>query len=219
MENVLFDNRDRFTTTWDEYTLMGIGCREALLAPMLAVVGNRRCTPYALRCVEALVPAAVSAGYTILTGGSLGVATQAVEVALDCGGVCVCLLGGGLNHPYPQSNQELFEIVTKSDGCILSMQVWEELPRPHMFRARNFLMARMAHVMLAVEAGMPSGTLAQCEEALKLKKSVFAVPGEIFSTCSLGTNHLLAHGAKAASSPGQFSEALEAERIPWSYKG
>ena len=67
---------------------------------------------------------------------------------------------------------------------------------PYMFPQRNRIIAGLSEAVCIVEAGTGSGALITAELAAEQGKTVFAVPGNITSPWSLGTNKLIADGAQ-----------------------
>jgi len=82
------------------------------------------------------------------------------------------------------------------------------------FPARNRIIAGLARATVAVEARERSGALITTDFALEDGREVLAVPGEITSALSAGTNALLRVGATPATSAADVLEALGLERRP-----
>jgi DNA processing protein len=88
--------------------------------------------------------------------------------------------------------------------------------RERRFPARNRIIAGLALATVVVEARERSGALITADFALELGREVFAVPGEITSALSAGTNDLLRQGAAPLLSPDDVLGALGVERAPHS---
>jgi DNA processing protein len=80
------------------------------------------------------------------------------------------------------------------------------------FPARNRIIAGLARAVVVVEARERSGALISADFALEQGREVFAVPGEITSALSAGTNALLGLGAVPYTSPQDVLDALGIER-------
>lgn len=76
------------------------------------------------------------------------------------------------------------------------------------FVARNRLVAGLAQAVLITEAVEKSGSLHTARFALEQGKDVLAVPGNITSTTSVGTNNLLKSGATLVTSLVDVLRAL-----------
>ena len=68
-------------------------------------------------------------------------------------------------------------------------------PAPWRFPARNRIIAGLCQATVVVEARERSGALITADFALEEGREVLAVPGEITSSLSAGTNALLRLGA------------------------
>ena len=191
-----------------------IGNADLLAAPCLAAVGARRCTPYGAETARSLAKLSASCGNVLATGGAIGVDSHATRGALEVGGACIEVLGGGLNSPYPSANAAMFQEVIDNDGVIVSECSWEDPAMPYRFRLRNRIVAALCNAMLVVECGLPSGAFAAADEALGLHREVLALPGPITSQASRGCNALIAEaGATMVYDERSFSDALYRNRL------
>jgi DNA processing protein len=84
--------------------------------------------------------------------------------------------------------------------------------RGRRFPARNRIIAGLTEAVVVVEARDRSGALITADFALDEGREVFAVPGEITSTLSAGTNALLKLGAAPLTSTADVLDALGIER-------
>jgi len=122
------------------------------------------------------------------------------------------VLGSGLDRPYPHENIELFTALSKS-GCVLSEFPMGAPPNKENFPKRNRLISGLALGVLVVEATRDSGSLITANYALEQNKEVFAVPGNITSKISLGTNDLIKKGAKLVQEVKDILEELHPHLI------
>ncbi len=174
----------------------------------LAVVGSREIDPYGEWVTRSLVRAAVGAGWIIVSGGARGVDTLAHEVALDCGGATVVVLGAGVLRPYPRENYDLFERVRNGGGALISEYLPRHAPRPAQFPERNRIIAALADTLLVTQARRRSGALITARHARQLGRPVLAVPGDIDLRLTSGTNALLASGAHVVAGPIHLATLL-----------
>lgn len=161
----------------------------------VAVVGTRRVSPYGLQAVDDLVDIVANCRIPIVTGGTIGVAAAATEVALGRHVPAVAVLGSGLDMPYPTQHDALFQRIVDEGGAVVSEQPDGYPPRPAAFRRRNRIIAALAEAVLVVEAGVPSGTFSLCDTAAHLGRELYAVPGPIYGQGSRGCNALVADGS------------------------
>lgn len=118
-------------------------------------------------------------------------------------------MGSGFRHIYPRENINLAEEIVKTGGCLVTEYGIDEKPEKMHFPARNRIISGLAQGVIVVEAKHKSGTMITVDFALEQGKTVFAVPGNIISTCSEGTNELIKQGAKAIT---QIEDILEEYR-------
>lgn len=173
-------------------TLYVIGEPSALYGKTLAIVGARKCTRYGVEAARFFAKQAVELGYAIVSGGAIGIDTEAHWAALGAGGKTIAVMGCGADVAYPKSNELLFSVILEGGGCIVSEQPWGTEPKPWMFPKRNRITAGLSQAMLVPECGMPSGTFTACEHMANICRPLLAVPGSIFADTSKGTNYLIA---------------------------
>jgi DNA processing protein len=113
---------------------------------------------------------------------------------LDAGGITVAVLGCGIDRDYPAAHAELARRIAAT-GLVISEYAPGVEPMPWRFPARNRIIAGLCRATVVVEARERSGALITSDLALEEGREVFAVPGEIGSALSAGTNALLKLGA------------------------
>lgn len=173
----------------------------------IAIVGSRRASYYGLSCAEKFSYALASFGLTIISGLARGIDTKAHKGALKAMGRTIAVLGSGLNHIYPPENALLFKEVSES-GAVVSEFPLNTGPLAHNFPRRNRLISGLSLGVLVVEAARNSGALITSDYALEQNREVFAVPGEVNSITSYGTNQLIKQGAKLVDSAEDVLEEL-----------
>jgi DNA processing protein len=161
----------------------------------MAVVGSRRGSPYGLRMAERLATDLAVRGVTVVSGLARGVDTAAHRGALDAGGRTLAVLGSGVDVVYPPENHRLSAEVAKA-GALVSQFPMGTAPLPHHFPARNRVIAGLTLGTVVVEAAERSGALITARLAGELGREVYAVPGNVSSAGSQGTNSLIQDGAK-----------------------
>ena len=87
-------------------------------------------------------------------------------------------------------------------------------PAPWRFPARNRIVAGLCDATVVVEARERSGALITADLALDEGREVLAVPGEITSLLSKGTNHLLRLGATPVTCLGDVLAVIGVEPVP-----
>lgn len=164
-----------------------------LFAFCVAIVGSRRMSDYGRRVIEKIIPRFVFEKKTIVSGFMYGVDQYAHEVCVENGGKTIAVLGWGINRKLEGGDRKLAESIIKSGGLLLSE--WEDQqPTLWTFPVRNRIVAALSDDIIVVEAAVKSGSLITANIARKLKRRLWAVPGEITSRTSSGTNTLIDQG-------------------------
>ncbi len=178
--------------------------------PMISIVGSRKFTAYGQQAASHLSQELVRAGFCVVSGLALGIDALAHRGALDGGGATIAVLGSSLDSKniYPRNNFLLAEEILTSGGLLVSEFPVPTPPGTGTFPARNRIIAGLSVGTLVVEAAEKSGSLITANFALEFNREIFAVPGNIFSLQSEGTNNLLRKGAKLTASLKDILEEL-----------
>ena len=172
---------------------------EVLWRPAVAIVGARACSTYGAQVARMLGRELAASGLVVVSGLARGVDGEAHRGALDAGGVTVAVLGCGIDRDYPAAHTELARRICER-GLVVSEYEPGVEPAPWRFPARNRIIAGLTAATVIVEARERSGALITADFALEDGREVFAVPGEITSMLSTGTNRLLRQGATPLTS-------------------
>jgi DNA processing protein len=162
--------------------------------PAVTIVGARRASSYGLRVAETLARDLATARVPVVSGMALGIDSAAHRGALAGGGSTIAVLAGGPDRASPPSNFELHRRIAVS-GSVVSEHPPGSRVEPRHFAQRNRIMAALGQVVVIVEAAQPSGSLITADVALKLGRTVGAVPGQLGVRVAEGTNDLLHEGA------------------------
>jgi DNA processing protein len=190
--------------------LRGAADEELLSRPAVAVVGARSCTDYGAHVARELARDLAGAGVVVVSGLARGIDGWAHRGALDAGGDTVAVLGCGIDGDYPRAHAQLAAQVADA-GLIVAEYPPGVAPAPWRFPARNRIVAGLTLGTVVVEARERSGALITADLALEEGREVFAVPGEITSGLSRGTNALLRTGAVPVTCVGDVLEAIGVE--------
>jgi DNA processing protein len=185
------------------------GAEEALLArPSVAVVGARSCSAYGSHVARSVTTELARAGLVIVSGLARGIDGEAHRGALVAQAPTIAVLGCGIDRDYPASHRELAARIVDCGGLIVSEYAPGVEPAPWRFPARNRIVAGLSSATVVVEARERSGALITADLALEEGRDVFAVPGEITSGLSAGTNALLRLGATPLTSAADVLETF-----------
>ena len=160
----------------------------------IGIVGARNHTPYSKEALEYLLPDILERKVSIISGLARGVDSLAHQLTLDLKGETIAVIGNGINICYPKENQSLYDAIGKK-GLILSEYPLDSQPLKFHFPYRNRIIAGLSHGLCVIEAKLHSGSLITANVALSENRQVFALPGNITSEYSKGTNELITAGA------------------------
>lgn len=173
----------------------------------VAIVGSRKMTGYGRTVAGQISSGLARCGLTVVSGMARGIDTVAHTTALDVRGRTIAVLGCGLDRPYPPENIKLFERIQES-GCIVSEFPTGTPPLRENFPRRNRIISGLSLGTVVIEATTDSGSLITANMALDQNREVFAVPGNITSKSSEGTNRLIKKGARLVQKPEDIIEEL-----------
>jgi DNA processing protein len=194
--------------------LFAVGDRTLLTRPAAAVVGSRDHSSYGAEVCRAVAGAAAQAGVVVVSGMARGLDAVAHSAALDADGPTIGVLGNGHGVIYPAANRMLYQRVA-ADGLLLTEFPPGERPHVGSFPRRNRLISGLCRVTVVVEAAAGSGALITAGCALDQGREVMAVPGNITSAVSVGTNRLIHDGAAPLLGPGDLLQHFS-ELVPQS---
>ena len=176
-------------------TLYLLGNEKLLNTKSIAIIGCRKASDYGLKNAYKFGYQLAKKNICIVSGFARGVDTYAHKGALAAKGATIAVLGCGLDIVYPPENIELYKEILRRDGAIITEYPLKSKPDKHHFPARNRIISGLSDGVLVVEAKQKSGTLITVEHALDQGKNVYAIPGNITSANSYGTNELIKEGA------------------------
>jgi DNA processing protein len=187
--------------------LRGAGPVELLADRCIAVVGARSCSDYGAHVSRAFGREIAAAGSIVVSGLARGIDGWAHRGALEARRPTIAVLGCGIDRDYPRAHAALAAQVAET-GLLVSEYPPGVAPAPWRFPARNRIVSGLCAATVVVEAREQSGALITADLALEEGREVLAVPGEITSGLSCGTNKLLRLGATPATSAADVLEAL-----------
>ncbi|MBC7899855.1 MAG: DNA-protecting protein DprA [Saprospiraceae bacterium] len=164
--------------------------------PCVGVIGSRMCSTYGENAAEMLSRDLASRGICIVSGLARGIDTAAHRGAIRGNGKTVAVLGTGIDGVYPKENAKLINEILESGGAIVSQFPLGTPPLKDNFPYRNRIISGLSLGVVIVEATEKSGSLITARLAMEQNREVMAVPGNITSRNSIGTNYLIKSGAK-----------------------
>jgi len=190
-----------------------VGSLEDIDRWAVAVVGTRRVTPYGRQVTQELVAGLVRNGVTIISGLARGIDAIAHKTALDLGGRTIAILGSGPDNIYPPEHRDLALQIVRDRGAVISEYPLGTEPEAKNFPPRNRIISGLSLGVVVVEAGERSGASITAQFALEQGREVFAVPGNVNSPASRGTNRLIQQGAKLIASAEDVLEELNLSMV------
>jgi DNA processing protein len=186
------------------------GHLECLQDILIAIVGSRRATTYGRTVAENLSRELALKGVGVVSGLARGIDSAAHIGALKGNGKTVAVLGCGIDVVYPPDNKRLYADICEH-GVLVSEFPMHTKPDRGNFPARNRIISGLSLGTVVVEAGLQSGALITADMALEQGRDVFAVPGNITSPISRGTNRLIKQGANLVERADDILHALSVE--------
>ena len=185
---------------------------ECLEAPCVAIVGSRRCSTYGQNAALMLARELAQRGVTIISGLARGIDAAAHRGALEAGGRTVGVMGTGLDQIYPRDHRKLADDIVKQKGALVTQFPLGTPPVSENFPYRNRVISGLSLGVVVIEAAENSGSLITARLAMEQNREVFAVPGNITSRNSFGTNYLIkGAGAKLVQQWQDVASELPAE--------
>jgi len=180
---------------------------------IVAIVGSRRMSQYGKRVLAEIVPRLVELGYVTISGFMYGIDIEMHGLTIENGGQTIGVFGWGIDAPILPENVNLYHKVLENDGLFLSEIEPKQLGELWTFPRRNRIVVGLSDLVIVVEAGMKSGSLNSAEWARKMGKPVYAVPGSIFSSVSLGCNWLIEAGLAKPMILDYFNQKTCSEKV------
>ena len=174
------------------------GNLENLYDDNIAIIGSRDASEYGKFVARRIAKQIADKNINIVSGLAIGIDKFAHLVALDSNiGKTIAVLGTGVSEKevYPLENKKIFDKILENNGTIVSEFKLGTAPTKYNFPKRNRIISGLSEKIVVVEAKNKSGSLITVDYALEQGKDVFAVPGNITSKNSEGTNKLIQEGA------------------------
>src|ERR1051325_3479427 len=185
---------------------------QCLEQPCVAIVGSRRCSTYGQTAALMLSRELAQRGVTIISGLARGIDAAAHRGALEAGGRTVAVMGTGLDRFYPRDHSRLALQILEKGGALVTQFPLGTPPVSENFPYRNRVISGLSLGVVVVEAAENSGSLITARLAMGQNREVFAVPGNITSRNSFGTNYLIkGAGAKLVQQWQDIASELPAE--------
>jgi DNA processing protein len=178
------------------------------LAPRVAIVGARNCSPTGREVAKEIATDLARAGVCVVSGGARGIDAAAHVGALAGGGSTVAVLGCGIDTVYPRQHRRLLEQISR-EFAVVSEYPPGTPAEPFRFPARNRIVAALSRAVVVVEGALGSGSMITVGHALEVGREVFAVPGAVTSALSAVPLKLIREGARMIRGAADLMEDLK----------
>ncbi len=182
----------------------------------LTMVGSRKASVYGINVAATVAHEVAANKICVVSGGAEGIDTASLRGAMRVSDDVIAVIGTGIDVDYPSENKKLFDEIA-SRGAVVSEFPPGMGPLAQNFPVRNRIMSALGDAVVIVEAAKRSGALISAKYAAEQGKTVFAVPGNIDSPNSVGTNELLRDGAMFCTSSADILEEFM-EAFPYKYR-
>jgi DNA processing protein len=188
------------------------GAISAIDALAIGIVGTRNASVYGREATEMLATDLAKSGFTVVSGLARGIDAVAHKTAIEQNGRTIAVLGSGVDVIYPPEHRKLAQQIVEN-GAIISDYPPGTQPDATHFPPRNRIISGLSMGVVVVEADERSGALITTQFAAEQGRDVFAVPGNIFSKTSRGTNKLIQTGAKLVTSVNDILEEYNVDTV------
>lgn len=188
-------------------------------ALMVAIVGTRRCSPYGRTVAEQFATSFAQARIPVVSGLAYGIDSIAHRATVKAGGITYAVIAAGLDKLSPYTAVRLAEEIVTGGGAVLTEYPFGVRALPAYFPQRNRIISGISRAVVVVESGERSGALITAQFALDQNRELFAVPGNITSEKSRGTNALIYNSqAVPAISPNVVLEYFGIRPQQWMHE-
>lgn len=207
--------------------LYAVGNTELLKSLSVGVVGSRRNTVYGKNVALMVGRRLAECGIPVVSGLAYGIDSYSHQGTVEAGGKMIAVLASGIRRMGPRKNYSLMMDGLEKGGLVVSEYEPDMDAKKYTFPARNRIISGLSDSVVVIEANYNSGALITAQYALDQGRIVYAVPGNINSQFSLGSNLLIRDGAyplviiddlvrnlgmEPAAQPGQSVELGEDEK-------
>ena len=209
---ILLDSESHYPSQLLPYSdrppiLFGQGDPQSLLQPQVAIVGSRKPSPHGKQVAYDFAYYLAEKGFYICSGLAEG-----IDAAAHQGGLkyqrTIAVMGTGLDLTYPSQHQALRTQILENNGCIITEFLPHTPPLQHNFPRRNRIVSALSLGVVVAEAALKSGSLGTAKSAAEQGKTIFAIPGHIYSEHHQGCHQLIREGAILVDHPEQIIEDL-----------
>ena len=157
---------------------------------LISIVGTRKNSKYGERVTRSIVEDLGRNNFVLVSGMALGIDTLVHNYSLMSNYKTMAVIPSSLEKPMPASNMKLFNQIAE-EGLVITECLNNFVWNKSVYAKRNRIIAGVSPRTLVIEAPIKSGSLITANLAFEYNREVFAVPGNIGSVYSMGTNKLI----------------------------
>lgn len=159
---------------------------------IISIVGARKVTTNGIAFCEKLVEQLAVFNPVIVSGFAYGTDITAQKAAMKQELQTIGCLAHGLNQVYPKTHKKYVAEVEKNGGFFTDFWSSDTFDRNN-FLKRNRIIAGISQATIVIESAEKGGSLVTADIANSYNRDVFAVPGRVTDSQSVGCNNLIKH--------------------------
>ncbi len=160
----------------------------------ISLIGGLETTDYSREVARNIIKDLVASSYAFVGGLAKGMDALCHSTMLLHKGKTIGVLSSGIDVISPSQNLDLSREITNS-GLLISNQPIGTRPLKQSYLSSEHLVTEISAASIFIEGKEDGTELSIILNALKQKKPVFAIPGNIFSDTSRGPNLLITQGS------------------------
>ncbi|MCX7548831.1 DNA-processing protein DprA [Xanthomarina sp. F1114] len=157
---------------------------------IISVVGTRKITTNGIAFCNKLIEELAIFNPVIVSGFAYGTDITAQKAAINNKLQTVGCLAHGLNQVYPKAHKKYVAEVEKNGGFLTDFWSSDPFDRNN-FLKRNRVIAGLSEATIVIESAERGGSLVTADIANSYNRDVFAVPGRVTDSQSIGCNNLI----------------------------
>lgn len=159
---------------------------------IISIVGARKITTQGIANCEKLIEELTPYNPIIVSGFAYGTDITAQKAAVKNNLQTIGCLAHGLNQIYPKAHKKYVTDIEKHGGFFTDF--WSNAPFDrNNFLKRNRIIAGLSEATIIIESAEKGGSLVTADIANSYNREVFAIPGRITDSQSVGCNNLIKH--------------------------
>lgn len=157
---------------------------------IISIVGTRKITTNGKAFCEKLVEHLTPYNPIIVSGFAYGTDITAHKAAIKNDLQTIGCLAHGLNQIYPKAHKKYMNDIEQNGGFFTDFWSSDTFDKNN-FLKRNRIIAGLSEATIVIESAERGGSLVTADIANSYNRDVFAVPGRVTDSQSIGCNNLI----------------------------